>query len=66
MTLIIDDRQLSEFATTTAQRVLDRLSEGLIDEPQDDLLSGIAREIAEMIRSKRRPSVEVWNRAWDL
>ena len=66
MTLIIDDRRVSKFATTAAQRVLDRLSEGLIDEPQDVLLRGTARAIEEVIQSVLRPNVDVWNRAWDL
>jgi hypothetical protein len=66
VTLIIDDRRVSKFATTAAQRVLDRLSKGLIDESQDELLSGTAQEIEEVIRSALRPGEELWNRAWDL
>jgi hypothetical protein len=66
VTLFIDDRRVSAFATTVAQRVLDRLAEGLIDEPQDELVTGTAQAIEEMMRSALPPSVEVWNRAWDL
>jgi len=66
MTLIIDDRQVCVIVATAAQRVLDKWSEGLIDAPQDDLLSGTAREIEEVIRLALRPCLELWNRAWDL
>ncbi|OWK45541.1 hypothetical protein [Fimbriiglobus ruber] len=66
MTFTIDDRQVRAFAATAAQCVLDRLSAGLIDEAQDELLTGTTQAIEEVMRSELPPSVEVWNRAWDL
>jgi len=66
VTLIIDDRRVSVFATAAAQRVLDRLAGRLMDEPQDELLTGTAQAIEEVIRSALPPAVEAWNPAWDL
>jgi hypothetical protein len=66
MTLTMNDQCVTGLAKTTAQRVLDRLAEGLMDEPQEDLVNGTAREIEQAIRSTFRLQGEVWNRAWDM
>jgi hypothetical protein len=63
VTLIIEDRRVGAFVTAAAQRVLNRLGEGRLDQPEDGLLSGIAQAIEEVLRSSLPPSAEVWNRA---